>query len=145
MAGICFFFENNDVDVWSGRNSDLDAWNYACKVAGDIDKAIIINQSSMDLKTFDENMDVKIVSSLKEANIEGHITQLVCPWNTAETTSLWDYDHNTDWYIFGPAEGWEQDFFGTQVCVPQHSKGGLHSVHVATTVMLHRYSVKNGS
>ena len=38
MAGIVFWFENNDRDVFSGRQVDLDAWRYAIK-AGGLDKA----------------------------------------------------------------------------------------------------------
>lgn len=137
-AGICFFFEKNDIDVYSGRNIDLDAWNYACKIAN-ISKAMIINRTDIDIKPFDANMEITIQTGLDPKSLKGHTTQLVTPWETADTTDLWDFDHKTDWYVFGPASGWDQYFGDTLLSIPQHGKGALHAVHVATTVMFHRY------
>lgn len=52
-VGVCFYFEDNDVDVWSGRSIDLDAWNYAIKAAGDIKDVVIINRTNENLRTLD--------------------------------------------------------------------------------------------
>ena len=139
MAGIVFYFEDNDIDVWSGRKIDLDAWNYSCKIGG-IDKVIIINKTEEDIKPFDSWMDIKIVKDFDINSLDGHTTQLVTP-NETISTSLWDFDHKTDWYIIGPASGWcgvyEAD---KKITIPQGDNGHHHSVFVASTVMYHRYN-----
>lgn len=137
MVGICFYFERYDVDVWSGRRIDLDAWNYAIKAAGDIDRMIVINRSHMEIKTPDGNLKFKVVDELPE--LEGNVAYICCPWNKAKTKiSLWDFDHNVDWYVFGPANGWQHEI-DTGVYVPQAGQAALHATHVASTVMFHRY------
>lgn len=137
MAGIVFYFENNDRDVWSGRRIDLDAWNYNCKI-GNIDKAIIVNLTSQELITFDGNMDVTFVNELP--SLIGHVTQLVTPIETTGTTPLWDFNHETDWYILGPSSGWGGNYFAdTLLTIPQQSPVYHHSVFVATTLMFHRH------
>jgi len=141
-VGIVFFFEENDVDVWSGRNVDLDAWNYNCKIA-DIKKAIIVNKTEQDIQTFDVDMDIQIVTSLPL--LTGHTTQIVCPWENTPTqkTNLWEFDHNTDWYVFGPSSGWANNYFGdSYLTIPQNGLGAHHSVFVATSIMFHKYNIK---
>ena len=138
MSGICFFFENSDIDVWSGRDIDLDAWNYACKVA-DIKKAIIINKTNKKLKPFDADMDIKIVNEFSPKLLKGDVTQVVTPWEKKGATSLWNFNHKTDWYVFGPADGWRQYFGKRQLTIPQNGEGACHAVHIATVVMFHRY------
>lgn len=144
MTGVVFFFEENDVDVWSGRRIDFDAWCYAIKAAGDIDKAIIINKTNLNLLTFDVDMDIKIVDTLPE--LSGKLAYIVCPWDKSNTKQdLWSFNHEVDWYLFGPAKGWiscnKSIDFG--VCVPMNGRGALHAVHIASTVLLHRYYVRN--
>ena len=141
MTGICFFYEDEDTDVWSGK--DFDAWNYACKVAGDIDSAIIINKTTQVFTPFDVSMNIRTVADLAQAqdSMTGTIMYLVMPWDTGNHISLAGHDHDVDWYVFGPAAGWAglvasgvyipQDFNGTQYAV--------HSVHAATHVMFDRY------
>ena len=141
-AGIVFYFEENDKDVWSGRSIDLDAWNYNCKVAG-MNKAIIINKTNQHLTSFDSDMDIQIVSEMPE--LTGHNTQVVCPCDGTPSSSLWDFDHNTDWYVFGPANGWvEGDFFADSfISIPQNGIGYHHGVFVAATVMFDRHNKIN--
>lgn len=141
MAGIAFYFEDNDTDVYSGRRVDLDAWNYASKVAGDIDRAVVVNLTDQDLRSFDRSMDIEIVSELPD--LPGRVTRLVPPWRGDHTTiNLWRFDHMTDWYVFGPADGFEAA--GPHVTIPQAGTGAMHSVHAATVVMAHRYGVLRG-
>jgi hypothetical protein len=142
MAGVVFYFESFDKDMWSGRPVDLDAWNYNCKIAG-IDRAIIVNKTFTNIQSFDRGMDIQVVSEIPE--LSGHKTQLVCPWeNTpSDKVELWDFDHETDWYIFGPANGWTGNYFADSlVTVPQDGVGAHHAVFVATTVMYHRHKIK---
>lgn len=141
MAGICFYFEDSDVDVWSGK--DLDAWNYACKVAGDIDKAYIINKTDQVLEPFDVNMDFQVFGSLAEAEaaMTGNKMYLTCPWNIGNQSSIVGHDHLVDWYLFGPAAGWQKSIDGFYI--PQGGHGAVHSVHAATVVMFHRYWTLN--
>jgi hypothetical protein len=144
MAGIVFYFENYDKDVWSGRKIDLDEWNYSCKVAN-INKAIIVNKSMYDVLSFDKDMDIEIVGELP--SLSGHVTQLVTPHELKEgetAVSLWDFDHQTDWYFIGPSDGWVGNHFGdTLVTIPQHGIGYHHSVFIGSTVLFHRYGVLN--
>lgn len=142
MVGICFYFENNDVDVWSGRRIDLDAWNYTMKACGDIDEVIIINKTSLKVEGPDASIPTTEVSEFP--NLSGSIAYVCCPWDTADTmTSLWEFDHNVDWYAFGPATGWQQQLL-SGVYVPVASNLSLHSTHIASTVLLHRYHVVGG-
>ena len=142
MAGIVFYFEDNDLDVYSGRRVDLDAWNYACKVAGDIDRAVIVNRTIEPLPAFDTLMDIRIVRKIPEP-LYGSVVSLVTPWNAREDAcDLWSFDHDVDWYIFGPADGHSPG--GAQVYMPQAGVGAMHSVHVAGVVMAHRFSVVHG-
>ena len=135
MAGICFFFEPSDVDVWSGK--DLDAWNYAIKLAGDIDRMIVVNKTEQTIQSPDRALDFSVVDTLPELENACYLTP---PWKESE--SMWDFDHNVDWYVFGPASGWAEAP-GKMICIPQAGLGAPHSVHVATTVMFHRYHVRN--
>lgn len=137
MTGIVFHFENPDVDVWSGK--DLDAWNYACKIAGDIDKMIVINKTLMDVKTPDVTMDFQVVNELPE--LTGNVCYLCCPWDPIPVKKpIADYNHQTmDWYVFGPAAGWHAGQLEKGCFLPQAGQGAAHSVHIATAVMFYRY------
>lgn len=142
MAGIIFYYEDVDTDVWSDKK--FDAWNYACKLSNSIDKAIIINKTDDHVTSFDKGMDIQIVKEMPE--VDGHKTQLVCPWNfwNDEKIPLWEFDHETDWYLFGPAIGWNEKSLGdVKVYIPQLTTVTCHSVHVCTTVLFHRYGVLN--
>lgn len=142
MTGICFFFEPSDVDVWSGKN--LDAWNYAIKAAGDIDKMIVINKTDQTIKSPDKTLDFQVVDKIP---ILPNAYILTTPWDLEnQSISLWDCDHQCDWYIFGPASGWQGVLPSMDgeinVSIPQSGLGALHSVHIASAVMLHRYHVR---
>lgn len=141
MPGIVFYFENTDKDVYSGRETDLDAWRYAAYSAGDITDLIVINESStvLDPENLDLNFNWQIVSSMPA--LTGTVTKVVCPWESGNHTSLWDFDHNTDWYVFGPASGWAGPQDG--VCIPQSGQASEHSAHIMSTIMFHRYKVIN--
>ena len=136
MVGIVFYFEDSDIDVWSGKN--LDAWNYACKVAGDVTDMIVINKTDQTIKTPDATMNFQVVDELPD--LTGNLCYVACPWDQIPTLKpITEYNHQTvDWYIFGPADGW-----GTSIeegCfLPQSGRGACHSVHIATAVMFYRY------
>lgn len=136
MVGVCFFFEREDVDVWSGKN--LDAWHYAFAASGDINNIIVINRTNY--KLFNPNPDKYEFNTTNEfPTLSGEIVGLITPWRkTEKSISLWDFDHNVDWYCFGSAAG-ELPNYNIEIFVPQKGLGALHSVHIASTVMLHRY------
>lgn len=145
MAGICFFFESNDVDVWSGREIDLDAWAYAVLNAKDIDRVIVVNRTSNRVRRFLDNFQV--TSALPV--LEGRVVHVICPWDDADQkTSLWSFDHQTDWYVFGPASGWLSLGLPIEqgVYVPGGAPGriALHATHAASIVLAHRYHVLGG-
>ncbi|MEK6829395.1 MAG: hypothetical protein AABY15_04655 [Nanoarchaeota archaeon] len=140
-SGIVFFFENNDIDVWSGRNLDLDAWNYNCKIGG-INKAIIVNKTDQIIPLFDADMNIEIVSEIP--NLVGHITQLVVPGEGAQSESLWDFDHQTDWYVLGPASGWGGNHFANKfIHLPQSSTAMHHSIFIGAVIAFHRVHILN--
>lgn len=144
MAGIVFFFEENDIDIFSGRRLDLAAWNYAIKAAGDVDKVIIINKTAQKISSFDSSLKLfEVVSDMPV--LDGIITHVVCPWDDCDNKiGLWNFDHNTDWYVFGPGAGWRK-YGGLKngITVPMAGRGALHAVHIASTVMLHRFGVNS--
>jgi len=143
MTGICFFFENEDVDVWSGK--DLDAWNYACKVAGDITDVIVINKTSQTLLPMDAAMNFTVVSTLEEAQalMSGEIVYMACPWDNTILSSLTGYAHTANWYVLGPAAGWGSYSIPSGMYVPQAGLAAVHSVHLATVLMFHRFWALN--
>jgi hypothetical protein len=142
MAGILFFFEDNDIDIFSGRRLDLSAWNYAIKSAGDITKVIIVNRTSLQISTFDSDLEYFLVTK-DLPQLDGSIIHVVCPWdNTCNTVSLWNYEHSADWYLFGPAKGWkEYGKLSNGLTIPVANNIAFHSVHAASIVMAHRYGV----
>ncbi len=139
-SGIVFFFEENDIDVWSGRRIDLDAWNYAIKVGGNIDKVIVINKTQETLQTFDADVDFQVVTEIPVLN--GSVAQIVCPWEDTPVIkqSLWDFNHDVDWYFYGPAHGWQNNYFANIfLTIPQNGMGACHSIHINTVIMFDRY------
>lgn len=142
-AGVVFFFEENDLDVWSGRPIDLDAWRYCIKAAGDIDQVIIVNKTNEKLH-FDDAMNVKIVSELPE--LPGQVLYVICPWDkTTEKEPIWTLDHfGIDWYVFGPANGWSGKEIKRGVFIPVPNGLSFHSVHAATVIMTHRRGFLDG-
>lgn len=142
-AGIVFFFEENDVDVWSGRNLDLDAWNYNCKIGG-INKAIIVNKTDIFINKFDADMDIQVVTEFPE--LIGHVTQLVIPGEVDSNScvNLWDFDHQTDWYVFGPGNGWQGNYFADSfITLPQNGITAHHSIFIGAVIAFHRYNTLN--
>ena len=142
MTGVCFFFENEDIDVWSGKN--LDAWHYAIYAAKDINEILVINRTEQILQN--PNQDKYIFNTTKEIpELNGNIVGITVPWRQEilNSFSLWNFNHqNIDWYCFGSAAG-ELPKYNIEVFIPQNGKGALHSVHIASAVMLHRYGVLN--
>jgi len=148
MAGICFYYENSNIDICSGK--DLFAWDYNCRAAEDIDKMIVINLANSvpenPGETTGRTYDFKVVQSLEQAELlmkGDRITQVVCPWNfDQQVTELWDYDHETDWYVFGPAQGWRgYDMYTNKISIPVSEESPMFSVHSATVILTHRYKI----
>jgi hypothetical protein len=140
MPGIVFHFEPNATDVFSGRQQDLDAWIYAMKIPGDIDKAIVINTTGMDIRGLDRALQWTVLEQMPD--LPGKAVWIGLPTNFNVTKPLWNFDHIIDWYVFGPAAGWGEtvrDKFG--VCVPQNDFNiALHGLHIAPTVMFDRFA-----
>ena len=144
MAGIAFYFEDYDLDVYSGRAIDLAAWYLASLIPGDIDKMIVVNKTGarVPLPTV-ENLDFRVVDELPELENAVYL-------DIHAGTPLYELDHSrVDWYVFGPAYGWrvaaannQFDMEGKQyVTIPQASVRipHCHAQHVVSTVMFHRY------
>lgn len=130
--------------MWSGRDIDLDAWNYAIKAAGDIDRVVVVNRTAQTLRTFDAGLNFRVVS-VEVPVLPGEVVHVACPWDRAKKkTPLWVFPHNVDWYVFGPSEGWCGRYLDRAVYIPQAGKAAMHAVHVASAVMFHRYGVIHG-
>lgn len=149
MVGVCFFFEDNDVDVYSGRRIDLDTWHYACRAAGDVERVICVNRTDEQLTWPDER--VLFRDTPLPIKLGGRVAKLVPPWQSSDAAmSLWAFDHDVEWYLFGGAHGVQEPLkFGRpkrqqEVYVPQQGRGALHSTHIASAVLLHRYGVRHG-
>ncbi len=141
MAKVCFHFEPNIVDVYSGRLEDLDAWRYAMRIPGDITEVIVVDSSNVLLGEFDGNFEWTITDTIP--TLDGNVTFMVTPNERDDSITLWDFDHNTDWYVFGPTYGWHGKYQG--VTIPQSNPLiSLHPVHMISTVMFHRYHVLGG-
>lgn len=143
MVGIVFYFEPNDVDVYSGRRIDLDAWCYAAKAAGDVDEMIVVNRSGVELRL----NDFEVVDEMPR--LDGRVAHVCCPWERHRadvSIPLWSFDHLVDWYSFGPATGWKNtsEIMKLGVYIPTASTVALHSAHAATVVLSHRYSKVEG-
>jgi len=137
MATLVFYFEDSTFDVYSGKVVDLSAWNHACKVA-DIKNAIIINKSSQNITTFDADMDIQIVEEIPL--FEGNVTQLVTPTEISEATSLYDFNHETDYYVIGPASGWKGNYFSDNyIFIPQHTTAAAYGLIAGSVVMYDRF------
>lgn len=144
MAGIVFWFQSNDKDVWSGRPYDLDAWRYAAK-AGGINQARCINETPWPV-FFDGDFDFEIIGSRKDdlmewtkdkSNMVILETERMCPEGAIPLREL---DHSkVEWYIFGQGNASPQGIDGQYVYLPQDGIGGLHPVHTASAVLLRRW------
>lgn len=146
MAGIVFWFQEYDTDVFSGRPIDLDAWRYAIK-AGNIQEVKCVNETEEPISIGDTNMDFEIIGSNFEdftnwisdhSNIAIFDTEWTCPEGAIPLSELNHSD--IDWYVFGSADlGVPKNINAQYVYLPISGTGALHSVHIASAVMLRRW------
>jgi hypothetical protein len=148
VTGVLCFYEDRDTDVYSGDPATLAAWNYALRCAGDIKRFYVYNRTDETLQT--PNADLEFKDCHWSDNVWEHLsllpgrkTLVVTPWAANDrTVPLWQYRHDTDWYLFGPAAGWPKPLPDWEsVTIPQHGRAACHAPHIATAVMLHRYEV----
>jgi len=152
MAGICFFFEDNDIDMYSGRVIDLEAWNYATQAGGeDMKDMLVLNCTGVfgdyqDIRTPNKRFNFesrKHSGRDPHPELKGRVAYFMIPTDKRVQKSLWDFDHEVDWYCFGPAHS---DHFQPEkedVCITIPLPVQLHAVHTANIVMAHRYHVRN--
>jgi hypothetical protein len=138
MAGILFYFQDCYTDVFSGTRDHLDAWRYAVK-AGGIDKIRCINTSGMDASIGFGDMDFEFVDEdwiKDQTNIAILDTEWTCPSGAIPLSEL---DHSeVDWYVFGAAHG-HSIKSGQFVYLPMNGRAALHSLHIASAVLLRRW------
>jgi len=144
-AGVCFYFEDHDVDVYSGRRIDLDAWNYAAQAGGpDVRNLLVLNRTDKKLTTPNAHMRLEVLDGNKPfPNLDGSAAYFIPPSDDRWQTTLWDFDHNVDWYCFGPAMEFEFEPRKNDIIVTIPMDVQLHAVHAASVVMAHRYAVLN--
>lgn len=149
MAGLVFWFQDFDKDVFSSRPTiDLDAWRYGGKV-GNITKYRCLNETDTSLNG--GTLDFQIIGStpqdfqtwMSENATENTLifdTQWTCPEGAVSLDSI---SHaNVDWYVYGSANGFTDtgtNFPGQFVYLPQSGQGACHAVHVNTAVMFDRW------
>lgn len=144
MVGVCFHYEEYDSDVFSGRPVILDAWNYAISAAGDVTEVCIINKTAQTLK-FNEKFDLKVFGTCQEFleySKSRKVTNVVAPGEVDQPTSLWEFDHVTDFYLFGSTA---DRLSGGGIIIPTAGVAAFHPVHAATVVLSHRFGVHNGN
>ncbi len=144
MAGVVFWFQSQDKDVFSCRPIDLDAWRYAIK-SGGINQARCFNETPLPL-FFDQDFDFEIAGSNLDdfrdwAKDKSNLIILQCEWSCPESAiPLSEVDHSkVDWYVFGRGSGLPNNLPGQYVYLPQDGLGGLHPVHTASAVLLRRW------
>lgn len=154
MVGICFHFEDNYRDVYSGRQIDLDAWRYVGKGFGVSDFAMIdccsggANAAMMDTEVaFEKFDDFQSFLAAKPGIV--HV-QVEPSWAVPDGQTVTDVDQFTHpsgdvWYCFGYGasnftEGVVPDHW---VSIPMCKPLELHSVH-SVGIVLHDRFVKLG-
>jgi len=140
MVGVCFFYEDPDVDVFSGRPEMLHAWNYALKSAGDVTRVAIINKTG-DHITFNRAFDYTVYDNIDDfyMTADGTLMHVGAANEFDVSMSLWSYEHGDDWLVFGPSNGHSKR--PTGLTIPTANNTVFHAVHAATVVMTHRYEV----
>lgn len=123
---------------------------------GDIDEMIVINMTDFAPANPAEVIGrglgngFTVVQSLEQAQAvigEDRVTQAVCPWNFGrQATDLRDYQHETDWYVFGPAIGWGgHDMGSDKITIPVPDDTPMFSVQAAAVIFSHRYATMKPS
>ncbi len=149
MKAAVFFFETCDVDVWSGRQIDLDAWRYNTKMFG-LDTLIMIDKipGGSKYQHFDEEQKFfryTEISEFEAAHPNLHQYWFESPWSFPKSvipTKLRDLKHAKDdvAYIFGPAVGFQipEGDKKSWVTVPQKGLGATHAIFLAPIVFYDR-------
>lgn len=138
MAGICFHWE---------RGIDLNLWNDAALAAGDIDTLALIGRAPDTIRSPSDAVGLCLYANLNQF-LDDHrcrsMVYLCAPGEPASVrTPLWRFDHDTDWYMFGPPAGWSWEI-DTAITAPQSGEMALPAAYIAATVMLHRHWVMRG-
>lgn len=159
MTGIAFYFEDNDADVWSGRQIDLDQWMRLVLCYG-YDNIAVIDLSTGKQASFNGNQSVPIEFFTSSADFmmaygTDKFTVFECPWNptTRSKIMMWDYDHTTDrdWHCFGPSGGWASTALKNNtngldiqiVSIPQANQDPQPAIYVASIVGAHMHNIRN--
>jgi hypothetical protein len=147
MAGICFSLDGDSV------SSNLEIWAAIAATAGDIDRLAFIHPTAPYIPDGAEIQSETQAEFHVYARLIDFLTEqsgskvFVChPWEIPdfpEAASLWLYDHDIDWYIFGPAAGWISLEGCRTLYIPQAGRVALPPVNLAAAVMLHRLAVVN--
>jgi len=153
MVGLVFHFEDTDMDVWSGRPIDMDAWHYTSKMFG-LGNMVMIDQMKggmpYDQKAYGDfgTTTIEKVKSLDEF-LDKYPKQekvwLETPWSypsSVTPTTLANFVHPKDnvFYVLGPGGGFTipENDKRTWVTIPQLTTGAHHSVFIAPILLYDR-------
>ncbi len=149
--GIVVPFELNDIDVWSGREIDLDAYRYTLKGFG-LNKLIVINLAGAKLptsKAFDQEMDYRVLDTYEEFFEQelgrSQLTLFEPQWEFGShyaPTALQDLSHSKEgWYVFGPAMGFDKSWVDLDIrysYMPMIPRCAWHTTHLVAAVLWDR-------
>ena len=128
--GICFYFSSNDDDEYSGTSSFLNFWRLCGKAYG-VKKYAIIADEKMDWN--DSSVTLYHYYNFEEFTKE-HLNYVRL--SGKGNSSLDDYKE-TEWFCFGPPEGWPEKKEDIKLDFPDDRN--LHAVQVLP-VFLDRFN-----
>ena len=137
MSTLVIHFEDNDKDVWSGRNLDIDMWKTACFNWGIDELRIIDLRTDKTWQPLDPSLQLKWYSTIEEATED--LNNIVYIDRQGDT-SLWQINHNEiEAYVIGASYGYISRPEGVKVVIPQQGRDEMHSTHIAAIVLADRY------
>jgi len=130
-------FEDNYSDAWGGTEESLFMYKQMC-FNWNIDELRIIDlRSDKSRQPRDETLNMKYYSSLEESISDLHNCVYI---DIHGTTNLWAFKHKKDMnYIIGASYGYRETPIGIRIRIPQNGHGELHSTHIASIILSHRY------
>ena len=137
MGTLVIHFEDNDMDVWSGRKLDIDMWKTSCFNWGIEELRIVDLRTDKSWQPQEPMLNLKWYGSLNQA-LEGLENLVYIDIHGNE--SLWEFTHSEDMvYVIGASYGFLETPVGTRVVIPQIGNDEMHSTHIAAMVLAHRY------
>lgn len=135
---VMFHFDEWSRDVWSGRSIDLDCW-FKLRTLWGVKKLACVNRTEMDIRTGREDFEVfDTVDDFMEAHRHDQMIQMQHPSKTVTTIDAIKSPQTDTWFMFGPAEGWDNIAGLWPVAVNQRTLDSHHAPFIAA-IVAHKY------